>query len=399
MPSSEFRVTSHLFDALAPSRLRVEMRDTSIVNDQVTIAQIAAPTGDESRRAAWIAKRLCTAGLKVSIDAAGNVIGICRGATTAAPIVVCAHLDTVFTNDVPLGIRQDQGRWIGPGIGDNARGLATMAALADEFGGPLRPARPIVFAATTGEEGAGDLRGARYLFGSVGQGAHAAIAIDGAGDERIVSHALGCRRYRVGYQGPGGHSWAAFGTPNAIHAAAGLVARLTALPLPNRPRSTLTVSRIGGGTAVNAIPSEGWIDVDMRSASDTELAHLDGQLHAAARAALDEENARARAGTSILVLHITLTSHRPAGDVPDREPLVLAACEATRCVGRTPELAVASTDANIPMSLGIPAVAIGGGGKGGDTHTTHEWFENVQGSAGVFRALVLLALAAGLETS
>jgi acetylornithine deacetylase/succinyl-diaminopimelate desuccinylase-like protein len=253
-----------------------------------------------------------------------------------------------------------------------------------------------VFAATTGEEGTGDLRGARHLFETAGRGARAAIAIDGAGDERVVTSSLGSLRYRVTYRGSGGHSWAAFGLPNAVHAAAGLAVRLTATELAAHPRSTLTVSRIGGGSAVNAIPADGWIDVDMRSTSTNGLARLDQRLRTAAREALDHENNRRRAGTDPLTVELQSLGHRPAGEVAEEDALVQAALGATRAVGRHPEMAIASTDANIPISLGIPAIAIGGGGRGGDTHTTHEWFENIDGPRGVVRALVLLAAAANL---
>ncbi len=388
---------STVFDALAPARVRVHARDDSILHDQVTIAQVAAPTGQEDRRARLVAARLAAGGLEnVTIDAAGNAIGMRRGAHDEEPVVVCAHLDTVFAADVPVGVVTRGDRMAGPGIGDNARGLATMLALADEFAAHLRPAHSIVFAATTGEEGAGDLRGARHLFDTLGRGVRAAIAIDGAGDERIVARALGCRRYRVEYRGAGGHSWAAWGTPNAVHAAAGLVTRLTALPLTRRGGATLTVSRIGGGSAINAIPADAWVDVDMRSTSTAELDRLDRHLRVSAREALEEENARRASGTPLLAVTITPLSDRPAGEVPDDHPLVQAAASATRYIGRAPELAVASTDANIPISLGIPAVAIGGGGRGGDTHTPHEWYENRDGARGVVRALMLVAAAAGL---
>jgi len=388
-----------VFDALAPARSRIEARDEEILAEQVTIAQIPAPTGDERRRARWIAARLTAMRLDdVSVDDAGNVIGVRQGATSEAPVVVCAHLDTVFGADVPLDVRRNANRLTGPGIGDNARGLAAMLAVAAEFGGQrLRPARPIIFAATTGEEGAGDLRGVRHLFQTAARNAHAAIAVDGAGDERIVACALGCRRYRVEYRGTGGHSWAAFGMPNAVHAAAGLVARLTAIPLAGRPRTTLTVSRIGGGSAINAIPADGWIEVDMRSTSSVELTRLDSGLRAAAQEALYEENARRRRGTPPLSVELRLLSERPAGEVPESDALVRYAAAATGCVGRSAELAVASTDANIPISLGIPAIAIGGGGRGGDTHTPHEWYENHEGTRGVVRALVLLAAVAGIS--
>lgn len=390
-----------LVDTLSLSRARFEAADAATIATQIAIAEIPAPTGAEGTRASWIGERLRALGLDdVRSDDAGNVVALRRGVTDDQPVVVCAHLDTVFDQQTPISVHRDGDRLRAPGIGDNARGLATLLAVAGEFAPRrLRPRRPILFAATTGEEGHGDLRGARHLFETAARDAHAALAIDGAGDERVVVCALGCRRYRVEYRGPGGHSWAAYGAANAVHAAAGLVTRLTAIPLPDRSRATLSVSRIGGGSAINAIPADGWLEVDIRGTSATELTRLDRALHAAARDALDSENARRRSGTPPLSLAVSPLGDRPAGDVPVSEPIVQAAIEATRCVGRTPELAVASTDANIPISRGIPAIAIGGGGRGGDTHTPDEWFENLEGTRGMLRALLVVAAMAGLAGS
>lgn len=382
-----------LSDRLSSVRDRLEATQDSVLASQIAIAEIPSPTGAEGARAAWVARRLTQLGLgEVRVDEAGNVVALRPGAAAAAPVVVCAHLDTVFEERDAIRVRRHGARLWAPGIGDNARGLAAMLALAGEFApGRLAPRRPILFAATTGEEGTGDLRGARHLFDTAARGAHAAIAIDGAGDERVVACALGCRRYRVEFTGAGGHSWAAYGTPNAVHAAARLAARLTALPLPDRPRTTLTVARIGGGTAVNAIPAHAWLELDIRSTAHEQLVRLDRLVRAAALDTGEDENAHRRSGTRPLGVSVIPLSERPAGEVPAGEPIVGLALEATRLVGRSPELAVASTDANVPIARGIPAIAIGGGGRGGDTHTPHEWFENHEGSRGVVRALLVLA--------
>jgi acetylornithine deacetylase/succinyl-diaminopimelate desuccinylase-like protein len=378
---------------------RIQDVDQALIDDQIAIARVPAPTGDESARAEWMVRRLQVSGLRnVGIDAAGNVIGSSGNLTrdSTPPIVLCAHLDTVFETRDPVPVHRDGIRLQAPGISDNARGLATLVSLADLVGsGRLVTRRPIVFAATTGEEGHGDLRGARYLFDTAGASAHLAIALDGPGDERIVTSALGCRRYHVAFRGPGGHSWGRYGAPNAIHAAAALVTRLTGYAAYDRARTALTVSRIAGGTTINAIPAESWIEVDVRSTSDAELVRIDQHIRRAARDAGDEENARRRADTPPLSTTLTLIGERPAGEVSTDHDIVVAAGEATRAVGRTPEYAVASTDANIPISRGIPAVAIGGGGAGGDTHTPTEWFENREGSRGIVRAALLLAALAG----
>jgi acetylornithine deacetylase/succinyl-diaminopimelate desuccinylase-like protein len=386
-----------VYRALARARADLAERDRAIVGDQIAIAEIPAPTGAEEQRARWVAARLARGPRRVSVDRAGNVIALQPGAADEDPVVVCAHLDTVFPAPTPLAVRRDGNRLTGPGISDNARGLAAMLALADAVDGRrLRTRRPVVFAATTGEEGDGDLRGARHLFATIARSAHAAIAIDGAGDDRIVNSALGCRRLHVSYKGPGGHSWAAYGAPNPVHAVGGLISRLAARIFPVNPRTTLTVSRTGGGTAVNAIPQDGWIDVDIRSTSRTALLRAEREVREAAQAALDEENARRTVAASALHLKIGVTGDRPPGDVPLEEPVVRAAVDATRAIGRTPELAVASTDANVPISLGIPAIAIGAGGRAGDTHTPDEWYENVDGTLGIARALTVVVAAAGL---
>ena len=382
--------------SLQPLFRRIQDGDAGVLDDQITIARVPAPTGDEAARAELMVRRLRSAGLRnVAVDAAGNVVASTH-AQARNPIVLCAHLDTVFDSRDPVTVRRDGIRLEAPGISDNARGLATLATLADLVGSGHLPAyRPVLFAATTCEEGHGDLRGARYLFDTVAADAHLAIALDGPGDERIVTSALGCRRYHIAFRGPGGHSWGRYGTPNAIHAAAALVTRLTGYAAYDRTRTALTVSRIAGGTTINAIPAEAWIEVDVRSTSDAELVRIDQHVRRATRDSAEEENARRRQDTSPLSVTLTLIGERPAGEVEMDHGLVVAATEATRAINRTPEYAVASTDANIPLSRGIPAIAIGGGGAGGETHTLAEWFENRDGFRGVSRAALLLAALAG----
>lgn len=381
-----------LFTSFDPLFRRIQDADDRIVADQVAITEIPAPTGNEAERADFIARKLRSAGLRqVSIDSAGNVTAL-GGGRSGSPVVLCAHLDTVFESRDPVQVRRDGARLHAPGISDNARGLATLVTLADLVGaGRLPVARPVLFAATTCEEGHGDLRGARHLFDTVAAGAHAAVALDGPGDERVVTSALGCRRYHIAFRGPGGHSWGRYGAPNAIHAAAALVTRLTGYAAYDRARTALTVSRIAGGTTINAIPAESWIEVDVRSTSHAELVRIDQHVRRAARESGDEENSRRRSDATPLSVTLTLIGERPAGEVESHQDVVVAAAEATRAVGRVPEFAVASTDANIPISRGIPAIAIGGGGAGGDTHTLAEWFENRDGHRGVARAALLLA--------
>ncbi len=384
--------------AVAGARAAIESRDEATIETQIAISEIAAPTGEEGERGAWVASRFRALGLTdVGTDAAGNVLGTRVGAEQAAPVVICAHLDTVFPRSVPLRVHHEGPRLIGPGIGDNGRGLAAMLALAGAIdGASLRTRAPVVFAATAGEEGAGDLRGAKELFANAMSHAAAAIALDGAGDERIVHRALGSRRFRIHFRGAGGHSWTAFGVPNAVHAAALTGAMLARTALPTLPRTTLSVGRIGGGISVNAIPDDAWLEIDLRSTSETALRTFEGEIRAAATAALHEENLRGTRGAPPLTLEVTVIGDRPSGETDRSLPLVAAAIEATRLIGRDADLATASTDANVPISRGIPAIAIGAGGRGGEAHTVAEWFENSAGHLGVVRALAIVVAAAGL---
>lgn len=381
---------------LAPSHARLALGDASLVESQIAIAQIAAPTGDESERGAWVARRFASLGLSaIDTDGAGNVIGRRPGTRSLPPVVVCAHLDTVFPRGTDLSVRRDGPRLVGPGINDNGRGLAVMIALARELndaGIPIK--RPIDFVATTGEEGAGDLRGAKHYFASRGADTYAAIIIDGAGDERIVHRALGSRRFRVTFDGPGGHSWSAFGAPNAVHAAAAAATAITAIALPGDPRTTLTVARIGGGLSVNSIPGQAWMEIDLRSSSAPVLDSIAKRIALAVHDATSAENSRRAADTAELRARIDTIGDRPCGDTTEDHPLVQAAVHVTRLIGRSPELTMASTDANVPISMGIPAIAIGAGGRGGDAHTAVEWYDNTAGPIGVARALTIIATTA-----
>ena len=395
-PASADTTSTHR--SLAAAHARLAARDDAILRTQIAIAQIAAPTGEEHERGDWIARRFRDCGLSnIETDAVGNVIARRSGVADLPPVVICAHLDTVFPRETDLSIRRDGARLVGPGINDNGRGLAVMLALAGEIDGArVTPVHPIEFVATTGEEGIGDLRGAKHYFATRGRDAHSAIALDGAGDERIIHRALGSRRFRVSYCGPGGHSWAAFGVANAVHAAAGAAARLAALALPSAPRTTLSVGRIGGGLSVNSIPDSAWLEIDVRSTATDKLDELERAIHQITRVAADEENAKRAVGTRELSLTVDSIGSRPCGETAIESAIVQSAIEATRLVGRRPDLALASTDANVPISQGIPAIAIGAGGRGGDAHTHAEWFDNLHGTIGVARALTIVMSAAGM---
>ena len=396
MTSRVAAATAETFRELASERRLLAHLDDEILRAQIEVAQIAAPTGAERQRARWMAERFGAEGLTARVDEEGNVVSRAPGAYADAPVVVCAHLDTVFPAETKLEIRRDGRRVVGPGICDNSRGLAVMLVLARVVQRCRTGfARPVEFVATTGEEGAGDLRGAKHYFAN-GRTPFAVVALDGAGDERIVNTALGSRRFRIEYHGPGGHSWSAFGAPNPVHAAARATTGLASLRFEGAGRAALSVSRIGGGMSVNSIPEDAWLEVDARSTRDATLARFEREVREIACAAASAENQRRMPGTPSLTYKVTRIGDRPSGQTAEDAALVVAAVEATRLVGRTPELATASTDANAAIGLGAPAIAIGGGGQGGGAHSSREWFDNSASTAGVERALTIIATMARL---
>jgi tripeptide aminopeptidase len=393
MSARAISATGETFRDLTRERRWLSELDDDILRAQMEVAQIPAPTGSEDGRARWMAARFAETGLASRIDAAGNVIARIPGAYEDAPVVVCAHLDTVFPADTSLAVHREGSRVRGPGICDNGRGLAVMASVARAVQRCRTGfARAVEFVATTGEEGAGDLRGAKHYFAhGGGPSPFAVIALDGAGDERIVNTALGSRRFRIEYRGPGGHSWSAFGAANPVHAAARAASAIAGLRLENASRSCVTVSRIGGGLSVNSIPEDAWLEVDVRSTNDEALARIERQIREIATSVTAEENQRRAPSSAALTYVVTRIGDRPGGHTADDSPLVVAAVHATRLVGRTPEFATASTDANAAMGFGVPAIAIGGGGHGGDAHSRREWFDNTAASAGVERAFTIVA--------
>jgi tripeptide aminopeptidase len=393
------RLLAH--DRIRAARHHIERTDEVTLARQAALSAIPAPTGAEGQRAARVAELFRDVGLcDVTIDHAGNVHGWFGSngsretGNGSAPVMLAAHLDTVFGAEVDVGVERHGQRLEGPGISDNARGLAALIAVAEAMVTARVPTKhPILFAATVGEEGSGDLRGVKYLLN--GGRNHptpvAFIALDGAGLERVIHRALGSKRYHVTFRGPGGHSWAAFGVANPANAVGRAAALLADLPILNAPRTTCAVVRLGGGTGLNSIPQEAWLDLDLRSEDPRALAQLDVTVRAALERAADDENRRRAAGTAPISAEIQLLGDRPSGLTPRAHPLVRAAVAANRALGRDAELASASTDANVPIALGIPAIALGAGGKAGDAHLVTEWFENVEGALGIIRALLVTA--------
>ena len=375
----------------------MEQHDADTLASQRAIAEIPAPTFDEARRAGWVAARFRDIGLTdVRTDEAGNVLAR-LGAGNGGGVMVCSHLDTVFPAGTPVAVKTAGRRLSAPGIGDNARGLAALLTLAEAcLRCHVRVPHPVTFVASVGEEGQGDLRGAKHLFSAAALqhfSPSAFIALDGPGMDRLVHRALGSRRLRATYRGPGGHSWSAFGVPNPAHAVGIATAQLAEIALPGSPRVALSVVRLGGGTSLNTIPTEAWLELDLRAESAVTLAGIGQRVDEALQKALELVNRKRASGTVALSLELTALGERPGGETAPDHPLVQAALAATRALGGNPTLAAASTDANIAISRGIPGIALGAGGRGGDAHLPTEWYENENGPAGIVRALlVLLAL-------
>ncbi len=374
--------------------------DDRTLRDQAALTEIPSPTFGEEARGLRMAELLEEAGLPtVSVDQVGNVIGVRPGLETGNPVVLAAHLDTVFPAGTDLTVREEDGVLRAPGISDDGRGLAALLAVARALcQTEISTRRPLLFVGTVGEEGNGDLRGVRHIFreGGPAHDASAFISLDGAGTRTIVHRGLGARRFRIALRGRGGHSWTDWGTPNPIHALGRAIGALAAWPPPTQPTLSLTVSRFGGGTSVNTIPVEAWAELDVRSESDQHLEVAEERIRAAVDRSVGEENAGSTDDSHHLDVQITMIGLRPAGATATESPLVEAAIAATRALDVEPKLMASSTDANLPMSLGIPAITLGGGGRSGGAHTLEEWYENTGGPQGVCRALYTALLVSGV---
>ena len=369
------------------------------IDEQVAICEIEAPPFKEARRAADFRRRMEAAGLRnVRIDSVGNVIGERPGEPGQPVIVVSGHLDTVFPEGTDVRVRREGTLLRGPGIGDDCRGLAVLLAVARALDdAQIRTRGTVLFVGTVGEEGAGNLRGVRHLFETElrGRVTHF-ISVDDTGFE-MTKDAVGSYRYRVAYKGPGGHSYSDFGVPNPVHALGRAIARIADLQVPAEPKVTFSVGVVEGGTSVNAIAAEASMLVDMRSVAPAALDSLDRRFHAAVRQALDDENARWPASPVRLTVDVERTGTRPAGTQPADAPIVRAALAAGRRLGIEPHLTPSSTDANIPISLGIPSLTIGAGGKGEGAHSLAETWDSQGSEKGTQWVLLLVLGLAGVR--
>jgi tripeptide aminopeptidase len=369
--------------------------ETTTIDEQVRLCEIPAPPFKEAARAAAYADAFRAAGLRnVRIDSAGNVLGERPGRATRPHLVFSAHLDTVFPEETDVRVTREGSILKGPGIGDDCRGLAVVLAVIRALNqANVETNGTITFVGTVGEEGLGDLRGVKALFGDTLAGqVDRFVSVDGTG-LGITHIAVGSLRYRVTFSGPGGHSYGAFGIANPMHALGRAISSFADTRPPSDPKTTFSVGRIGGGTSVNAIPADAWMEVDMRSADQESLRALESRFHGAVAAALAAENARWGQKGRISVTE-TLVGARPAGAIPATAPIVQAAVSVTRALGAEVELSEGSTDANIPLSLNIPAVTIDAGGSGTGSHTLDEAFDTTDSWRGTQRAvLVAIALA------
>lgn len=373
-----------------------------IVADTITLTEIPAPPFKEQKRAAAYMEMLKAHGLEdVEMDAEGNVMGVRRG--TGKPggqiVVIAAHLDTVFPEETNVKVRREGTRLHAPGIGDDTHSLAVLLGYIRALdAGKLKTKKDILFVGNVGEEGPGDLRGVRYIFtkGKYKDRVAAFFSMDGTSAPRVTSGAVGSRRYRVTFKGPGGHSYGAYGLVNPMAAMGSTVVEMNRIKTPSQPKTTYMTSVVGGGTSVNSIPDAIWLEVDMRSESKDELAKIDGQFLQIVEGAVSAENAARSTAVGKISAEVKLIGDRPTGNTREDAEIVQMTAAAVRGAGYTPILGAGSTDSNMPISLGIPAVTIGSGGVGGRAHALDEWIdvakpESLKGMSVGLAALLAMA--------
>jgi acetylornithine deacetylase/succinyl-diaminopimelate desuccinylase-like protein len=370
---------------------------------QILLTEIPAPTFQEAARAEAVRKFFVAAGLRTRTDSAGNIIGERPGSLRKDVILISAHLDTVFPPGTRVKVQRDGRRISAPGISDNGAGLAALVCLTRALhDAKVRTQCSLLFAANPGEEGEGNLRGMRKLVETFRGRLRAVIAVDGACTDHITTMALASRRLEVSLSGPGGHSWADFGMPNPVHALSRGVGKFLALRVPDTPRTTFNVGVIQAGTSVNTIGGQALAKVDMRSESEAELDRLEAGLRKAIEAGVAEEMASASAAGHAADPRIEIAfrslGDRPGGELPADAPLLEAVRQADRYLNNQSRLERSSTDANIPLSLGIPAIAVGGGGRSGGAHSPGEWYDPTGRELGVKRILLTALAVAGTES-
>lgn len=379
----------------------LETDDARTMADLRELTEIPAPPFMETARGLRFLEMLRDLGVDSAwVDDEGNVLALRRGTGDGPVVALTGHLDTVFPEGTDVSVREVGDTLFAPGVADDTRGLATVLAVLrvmNEAG--IRTGGDVLFVGTVGEEGLGDLRGVKHLFREGGPRIDAFLSVDGTSDTRVTHQALGSYRYRVTFRGPGGHSWGAFGLANPAHALGRAVRAFDEAAAPftasETARTSYNVGVIGGGTSVNSVPFEAWMEIDMRSESPASLDRIDAILLEAIETGLDEENAARRHGDALTV-DVDRIGTRPSGEIAVDEPLVQRAVAATLALGLEPGLGRSSTDSNIPISLGVPAVTLGGGGTAGASHSLDEWFVNDDGPRGIQRVLLIVLAQAGL---
>jgi acetylornithine deacetylase/succinyl-diaminopimelate desuccinylase-like protein len=360
----------------------------------IELTEIEAPPFKEEKRAKEFAKRLQLAGLEnVWIDSIGNVIGFLKGSIGNKNIAINAHIDTVFPEGTDVRVQERNDTLYAPGIGDDTRGLAMLLTIAETIKmNNIEPVNNIIFIGTVGEEGLGDLRGVRYLFENNNPKIDSWIAIDGGSIGRVNNQALGSYRYEVVFDGPGGHSWGAFGLVNPHHALGYGIKNFIEkadLYTSSGPKTSYNVGVISGGTSINSIPFESSMLIDIRSIEPNRLDDMEEILFNSMQKALKDQNEMKRSGSD-LTLTINKIGNRPSGKVEESVPLIQRTIAATQYMGVEPRLTIGSTDSNIPISIGVPAVTIGRGGEGGGAHSLDEWWINKDGYKSIQLALLIL---------
>lgn len=372
------------------------------VQDIITLTEIPSPPYGENVRAAAYKEMLAAHGLEnVEQDAIGNVMGLRRGAGNGPMIVVAAHLDTVFPAGTDVKVRREGTKLFAPGVGDDTRSLAVLLAFirAMDAAG-IRTQSDILFVGDVGEEGLGDLRGVRHLFheGKYKDQIKAFFTVDSPEMDNIAVGGVGSKRFRVTFRGPGGHSFGAFGLVSPMNAMANAMADLARVQVPAKPKTTYSASVAGGGTSINAIPNEVWMEIDLRSESPEELARLEARFHAILAYAMEAENHARSTAQGKITVECKLVGDRPAGSTSMESDIVRLSTQALRAHGYNPRHVASSTDANIPMALGIPAIKIGSGGTGGRAHSLEEWIDVEEGASinGMTASLTAILAVAGV---
>ncbi len=387
----------HAHQSVQTALQYIQTTEPEAIREQIRLTEIPAPPFMEERRAAYYLQLMRARGLvDAYIDSEGNAIGVRPGSGNGPTLLIAAHLDTVFPEGVDTTVELRGGRYYAPGIGDDTRGLTALLSVIDALNvHNLQTSGDIIFAGNVGEEGRGDLRGIKAIFRDHPE-IDGFISIDGVRLARITTGGTGSRRFEFQFKGPGGHSFGAFGLPSAIHAMGRAISKIADLETPASPKTTFTVGTVSGGTSVNSIAADAVLALDMRSNDIEQLAQLEQRAMAAALEAVAAENARWNNGE--ISVDFVLIGDRPAGSTPPGSTIVQVAALAFDANGiELEELNISSTDANVPMSLGIPAITIAGGGNGDGAHSPDEWFAPDNSHVGPQTALLIVLALAGLS--